>query len=47
MNNEDKIIENLRIAIQDAEELGLVRTETGRVITGAVLVDGSVVLTED
>lgn len=41
------VLENLRQAIQDAEEFGIVRTESGQVITGAVFLDGSVVLTED
>ena len=43
--DKDDIIESLRVAIQNAEDLGLVRTESGAVITGAIIADGSVVLT--
>ena len=42
----DKILEDLRVAIQNAEALGLVRTQDGTVITGAIIENGSVVLTE-
>ncbi len=41
------VLENLRVAIQEAEAFGLVRTESGQVITGAVEAEGSVVLTEE
>lgn len=41
----DKILEDLRIALQAAEVFGLVRTESGQVITGAVEEEGKVVLT--
>jgi len=37
----------LREAIQDAEEYGLVRTENGQVLTGAVESEHGVVLTEN
>ena len=41
------VLEELRSAIQAAEEFGLLRTESGDVITGAVRSDGGFVLTED
>ncbi len=37
----------LRVAIQEAEPYGLVRTENGQVITGAVESDHGIVLTEN
>ncbi|EJC6931189.1 hypothetical protein [Vibrio parahaemolyticus] len=37
----------LREAIQEAEVFGLVRTESGQVITGAVITDDGVVLVEE
>lgn len=40
----EKVIENLRDAIQQAEQFGLVRTECGAVITDAIVSDNSVVL---
>ncbi|MCA2497800.1 hypothetical protein ACXIUH_08865 [Vibrio parahaemolyticus] len=50
-NGEDKVLraalENLRDAIQQAEQFGLVRTESGQVITGAVSSDDGIVLTEN
>ncbi|MFG0448334.1 hypothetical protein [Vibrio sp. YQ_11] len=50
-NGEDKALkaalENLRDAIQQAEQFGLVRTESGQVITGAVSSDDGIVLTEN
>ncbi|WP_419237937.1 hypothetical protein ACN08P_11290 [Photobacterium leiognathi subsp. mandapamensis] len=42
--DEDKVLENLRDAIQDAEQFGLVRTQTGEVITGAVSTEHGIVL---
>ena len=48
MNNEmKKALEQLRKAIQNAEQFGLVRTESGQVITGAVESENGIVLTED
>jgi len=41
------VLEELRSAIQAAEEFGLLRTESGDVITGAVRSDDGFVLTED
>ena len=43
----EQALENLRVAIQDAEQFGLVRTENGQVITGAVKSENGIVLTED
>lgn len=40
----EKALEVLRQAIQDAEEFGMVRTEDGTVITGAVLSEHGIVL---
>lgn len=40
-------LERLRDAIQGAEELGLVRTEDGTVITGAVKSDDGIVLVRE
>ncbi|SHO57876.1 hypothetical protein [Vibrio quintilis] len=42
-----QVVENLREAIQQAEQFGLVRTENGQVITGAIVSENSIVLTED
>jgi len=42
----DVVLEALRQAIQDAEEFGLVRTEKGQVVTGAIFTSSGVVLTE-
>lgn len=48
MNNEIKeSLENLRNAIQDAEQFGLIRTQNGGVVTGAIEENGSIVLTKD
>lgn len=44
--NKTKIVHALRNAIQDAEEFGLVRTESGQVVTGATLQDDGITLTE-
>ncbi|MDN4711626.1 hypothetical protein QYZ44_21585 [Vibrio parahaemolyticus] len=41
------IVESLREAIQQAEELGLVRTEDGTVITGAIETDDGIVLVKE
>lgn len=47
MNNEmEKALEDLRAAIQNAEQFGLVRTENGTVITGAIESEHGIVLTE-
>ena len=43
----DKVLEELRDAIQSAEDFGLVRTEDGTVITGAVMSENGVVLTKE
>jgi len=43
----DEVLENLRNAIQAAEQFGLLRTESGQVITGAVESKDGVVLTEE
>ncbi len=45
--NQDCKLERLRNAIQDAEELGLVRTEEGMVITGAIESDSGIVLVSE
>jgi hypothetical protein len=48
MNTEkSKALEDLRVAIQNAEQFGLVRTENGQVITGAIDSENGIVLTED
>jgi len=48
MNTEkNKALEDLRVAIQNAEQFGLVRTENGQVITGAIDSENGIVLTED
>ncbi|MBY8288655.1 hypothetical protein KW528_21610 [Vibrio fluvialis] len=48
MSNEmQKVVEALRVAIQEAEKFGLVRTEDGSVITGAVATEHGIVLVED
>ncbi|WP_417585324.1 hypothetical protein [Nitrincola sp.] len=48
MNSEmQKAVEALREAIQEAEQFGLVRTEDGSVITGAVATEHGVMLVED
>lgn len=39
-------LENLREAIQQAENFGLVRTEDGKAITVAVATDDGIMLTE-
>ena len=46
MTKSEEILENIRNAIQDAEQFGIVRTENGDVITGAILTADGVVLTE-
>lgn len=43
----EDVLENLRDAIQEAEQFGLVRTESGQVITGAVESEDGIVLTEN
>lgn len=44
----DLVVENLRVVIQEAEEFGLLRTESGQVITGAIKdPEGGITLTED
>jgi len=43
----DIVVEELREAIQNAEEYGIVRTESGQVITGAVSTDDGIILTEN
>lgn len=40
-------LESVRDAIQQAEEFGLVRTESGEVITGAVMTEHGIMLTKD
>ncbi|WP_187985129.1 hypothetical protein [Vibrio metschnikovii] len=42
-----KAVEELRIAIQNAEQFGLVRTEDGSVITGAIATERGIMLVED
>ncbi|EKO3922815.1 hypothetical protein GCS56_000032 [Vibrio metschnikovii] len=42
-----KAVEELRIAIQNAEQFGLVRTEDGSVITGAIEAEFGIMLVED
>ena len=49
MENEitkEEAIHNLRIAIQDAEQFGLVRTEDDKVITGVISGQHGIILTE-
>lgn len=45
--NQSCKIERLRDAIQDCEEFGLVRTEDGSVITGAIRSEHGVVLVKE
>ncbi|WP_318515003.1 hypothetical protein [Photobacterium leiognathi] len=45
--DEEKVLEQLRDAIQDAEQFGVVRTKTGEVITGAVITEHGVVLVDE
>ncbi|ELL9329711.1 hypothetical protein RX455_001464 [Vibrio fluvialis] len=48
MNDEkQKAMELLRDAIQNAEQFGLVRTESGQVITGAIDTENGIVLVEE
>ncbi|MCG6346705.1 hypothetical protein K6U40_14565 [Vibrio fluvialis] len=48
MNDEkQKALELLRDAIQNAEQFGLVRTESGQVITGAIDSEHGFVLVEE
>ncbi|MCE7638364.1 hypothetical protein LZT07_13650 [Vibrio fluvialis] len=48
MNDEkQKAMELLRDAIQNAEQFGLVRTESGLVITGAIDTENGIVLVEE
>lgn len=48
MNDEkQKALELLRDAIQNAEQFGLVRTESGQVITGAVDSENGITLVEE
>lgn len=48
MNDEkQKALELLRDAIQNAEQFGLVRTESGQVITGAIDTENGIVLVEE
>lgn len=42
-----QVLENLRDAIQQAEEFGLVRTETGGVITGVIESDSGFTLVKE
>ena len=47
MNNEMvKTLEELRTAIQNGEQFGLLRTEIGTVITGAIESEHGIVLAE-
>ncbi|CAH0528294.1 hypothetical protein CTH30272_01969 [Allocatenococcus thiocycli] len=46
-DNKEQVLMRLREAIQEAEVFGLVRTESGQVITGAVITDDGVVLVEE
>ena len=41
------LVEKVRVAIQEAEELGLVRTEDGTVITGAIDTPDGIVLVKE
>ncbi|WP_277871996.1 hypothetical protein [Enterovibrio norvegicus] len=43
----EQALEALRQAIQDAEEFGLVRTEDGTVITGAMPSEDGIVLVRE
>lgn len=47
MPDYEKILDNLRTAIQEAEAMGLVRTEDGTPITGAVITNDGIVLTSE
>lgn len=48
MNTElNQVLEALRTAIQDAEQFGMVRTEDGTVITGAVAAEDGIVLVKE
>lgn len=46
-NDMQKAVELLRAAIQEAEQFGLVRTEDGSVITGAMATEYGIMLVED
>ncbi|AYO22458.1 hypothetical protein D0856_21090 [Vibrio owensii] len=46
-DNKEQVLMRLREAMQEAEVFGLVRTESGQVITGAVITDDGVVLVEE
>lgn len=46
MTPETRAVLVMREAIQECEELGLVRTESGQVITGAVISENGIVLVE-
>lgn len=43
----EEVVIKLREAIQEAEEFGLIYTDKGQVVTGAMIEDGSIILTED
>ncbi|EMA8958627.1 hypothetical protein U5315_002708 [Vibrio fluvialis] len=45
--DKDTVIALLRDAIQNAEQFGLVRTESGQVITGAIDTENGIVLVEE
>jgi hypothetical protein len=47
MSEKENVLENIRVAIQDAEQFGLVRTESGQVITGAIDSPDGIILTEE
>ncbi|WP_243032989.1 hypothetical protein [Vibrio cincinnatiensis] len=47
MNEREHALETLRDAIQNAEQFGLVRTESGQLITGAIDSESGFVLIEE
>ncbi|AUG88386.1 hypothetical protein PQC39_gp022 [Vibrio phage Vp_R1] len=48
MSDKEEVLFKLRDAIQEAEKWGLVRTEDGTVITGAIVdKDGGITLVEE
>ncbi len=47
MDEKTEILYELRDAIQKAEKFGLVYTDKGQVITGAVFENGSIVLVSE
>ena len=45
--NREDVLHDLREAIQNAEQFGLVRTENGQVVKGAIDSEDGIILTEN